>query len=321
MKTLKISSLWVFDFQDTVLFHLIKILSRSKIEIVSPHKADILVIGPYDITTIKRRFLNYFLRKGLFFNFSKLFPNIDIYSLRQNNPIRIFLSAENIRHTQFKSDFFITPDLGVFDDNHLRFPSWKDFVDWSSEGIFRNNNHSHPYRFGSHYNIDDLLKPLGSNFLKKKNFCMITSHLGEPRKSMYLAIQKHFKIDGYGPYFDKTIKDHSNSNFKKIDIMTKYAFNLCPENSLYPGFYTEKIPDSFLGKCLPVTWADKYIDVDFNKNSFVNLMDYMQNNYSDICDLLKQESYLKKFIDQPLLLKKPNLDLEKIFVKKIISLI
>ena len=86
--------------------------------------------------------------------------------------------------------------------------------------------------------------------------------------------------------------------------MKNYAFNLCPHNSLFPGYYEEKVPDAYLSKCLPITWADQNIDYDFNPRSFVNLIEYTKDNYASLIENLKSESFLKKFIDKPLFIKK-----------------
>ena len=61
------------------------------------------------------------------------------------------------------------------------------------------------------------MSPQGDFFLKKKReICLISSHFNEPRKSMYLNFLKNFKVDGYGPYFDKSIKNHySDAQSKK----------------------------------------------------------------------------------------------------------
>ena len=103
------------------------------------------------------------------------------------------------------------------------------------------------------------------------------------------------------------------------EILKNYSFNLCPENALYPGYYTEKVPDAFLGKCLPLAWADNYINSDFNEKSFINLLNYSKSNYLEINSLLKDDSFLKKFTTEPLLLKEPNLTEETKFLKKIFA--
>ena len=153
-----------------------------------------------------------------------------------------------------------------------------------------------------------------------KKFCFFASHLIEPRRSLLAQIGKFFTVDGYGPHFDKNLKTHNNEKFTKKNIMKDYAFNLCPENSLYPGYYTEKIPDAFFGKCLPVSWTDQNVDVDFNRNAFVNLLDYAKNNFIDICELLKDDSFLRKFTKEPLCFEKPNLLKEKEFIKSLLSI-
>ena len=323
MKTIKISSLFNFaDLNSSIIFKLFESLSKKKIEYVNPGQEDILFIGPYDINSIKKRSINFFLEKLKILKLREKFPNIDIYSFKRNyKPLRIFFSYENCRYDSIKADYYITSDFGVFTENHLRFPSWMDYIDWSaSENIYRNSNTLNSHRFGSYWNLDDLVKPLGEDFLrKKKEFCMFTSHLIEPRKSIYLKFSKNFKVDGYGPYFNKSIKNHNYSDFKTQNILKDYAFNLCPQNSLYPGYYTEGLVNAFVSKVLPVTWADKNINLDFNEKSFINLLDYTSSNYEEICNLMKDQNFLKKFAVEPLLFKKPNLEKEKNFIQKIIS--
>jgi len=320
VNNIKISFLWSENIKQSILFSLINFLSKKKIEIVPPSNADLLILGPYDHSSFKRRCFN-ILNKRIK-NINQKFPNLDIYSLNRNyKPIRLFVSSENYVPIDFKYDFSITCSLGIVDDNHLRFPVWKDDIDWSHEGFFRENS-SNTQRFGSFHNIEDFIKSQGKIFMeKKKIFCLFSSHLREPRKSLFTQISKSFLIDGFGPYFNKNLQSHNNNKFKKKDIMKNYAFNLCPENSLYPGYYTEKIPDAFLGKCLPVSWVDQNVDVDFNKKAFINMLDYTKDNYVTMCELLKDDIFLKKFTSEPLCFSKPNLDKEKKFINKIISIL
>ena len=134
-----------------------------------------------------------------------------------------------------------------------------------------------------------------------------------------MKFSKNFNVDGYGPYFNKSIKNHNSSEFKTQNILKDYAFNLCPQNSLYPGYYTEGLVNAFVSKTLPVTWADKNINLDFNEKSFINLLDYTSSNYDEICQLMKDQYFLKKFVTEPLLFQKPDLKNEKLFVQKILS--
>jgi hypothetical protein len=323
MRVLKIAFFAVHDkndLQNTVFFNLLKNICNKKIEISTTDNADILIVGPYDAINYKRAFLNKLSNIKFFKKFFNYFPNFDIYSFKRDyKPLRIFLSSENIHENLPQYNYSFNHDLGIVNDNHFRFPIWKDHIDWSHEGITRQHTLTSK-RFGALWKLDDLLKPQGTDFLnKKKKMCLITSHMTEPKMSIYLKFKQHFQVDGFGGYFQKEIRHHNNSNFKIKDILENYAFNLCPENSLFPGYYNERVPNAFLSKTLPITWADQNIDIDFNIKAFINLIDHAKNNYDDICDLLKDDSYLLNYTKEPLLLEKPNLDKEKIFVQKVLS--
>jgi hypothetical protein len=322
MKTLKLSYIWLPHFKETIFFYLINKLSKFRIEVVNLNKCDLLFIGPYDQGTHKRKIYNSLKNKFRFFHkLEEYFKNLEVYQVmnRSSAPLKVFLSSESFPHNLFKADFYITSNLGVFDNNHLRSPCWKNDIDWSDEGIVRDNNAGNAKRFGFFYKIESLLKNQGDDFLKKKNICFFTTALKEPRRSFYKFFSKRFKVDGFGTYFDKGIKNHNESKFKKFDIMKNYSFNLCPENILYPGYYTEKIPDAFIGKCLPISWVDNNAKVDFNPNTFINLNDYIHTDFEQLFDSLEDINFLRKYSKEPLLLKKPNLDDEIKFVERILA--
>jgi hypothetical protein len=318
MKKIKISTLWIGNFRESLIFKLIEDITNKKIEIVSIENSDILIFGPYDPHYIKRKFFNLIKKKFYFLN--NVFPNLDLYLLnRKIKPLRIFYSHEAYPLPDIYYDYSITTHLGISNGTRLRFPLWKDLIDWSHLGIKRELN-QFMKRFDNFYNIKELMSPQGDLFMgKKREICLFTSHLNEPRKSMYLSLLKNFKVDGYGPYFNNKIKDHNSSSFSKKEVLKQYAFNLCPENVLCPGFYTEKVPEAFLGKSLPITWSDNNISLDFNEKSFINLLNYSKNNYLEINSLLKDDSFLKKFTTEPLLLKEPDLTEEIKFLKKIFA--
>jgi hypothetical protein len=315
MKTIKIATLWTGgDLRESLIIKLIENLSKKKIEIVPPKKSDILIFGPYDTLSLKRKIVDFSRKKIRLVD--SIFANIDLYLLnRRIKPVRIFYSHENYNFPNIKYDFSITSHFGLNDKTHLRFPLWKELINWNHLGIERKLG-LFIRRFDNFYNIKELMSPQGDLFLKKeRKICLLSSHLNEPRKSMYFNFSKNFTVDGYGPYFNKNIKNHNFNPSSKKEILKKYAFNLCPENSLYPGYYTEKVPEAFLGKCLPLAWADNNINQDFNEKSFVNLLNYSKDNYMEISNLLKDESFLNKYTNQPLILKEPNLNKEINFIK------
>jgi hypothetical protein len=305
-------------FKNTLIYAIIRHILCKKIEIVSKANSDLHIFGPYNENIFFNKIVKFTKRKikklSLFSFKKKTLEKID------SKPIHIFYSHE-CRITEKNYDFAFTNHYGMPRETFCRIPFWKELIDWSHIGINREKT-NFIKRFGEYYKITDLMKPLGESFLKKKkNICLFTSHLLPPRNSMYEIFSKNFIVDGYGAYFDYSIKNHNSSNFSKKNILSNYAFNLCPENHLYPGCYSEKILESFLGGSLPLGYADHNINLEFNKNAFVNLIDYTHDDYAEICELLKDDNFLKKFANQPLITEEPNLENETQFIKKIIDLI
>lgn len=322
MKKIKVAFLWCSDVQNHLFFKILEKYSENKLIISDVKNCDLLFIGAYDFDhySIKRKIFNKFKKTRFFYLFERHFINLDLYSLRNYKPLRIFITTENLRRDeQLNSDFYITPDLGIYSENHLRFPIWKESLDWIHEGI-DHRNISNAKRYGRLIKIENLKKPLSENFLKRpREFSFFTTHLVEPRKTIYDIFNQNFKVHGYGKIFNKNIKNHNSSNICKKNILNKYAFNLCPNNSLYPGYYTESIIDAFDSGCLPVTWADQNIKHDFNEKAFINLNDHIKDNFSEICSMLKDEIYLKKFTSEPLITSDLNLDFEIKFAKLILK--
>ena len=314
MKKIKVSSLYSHDISSSTIFFLLKKFSKFDIEFSTPNNADLLFVGPYDHNTIKKKFKNKLKKILPFFDKKNIFG-------RLYQPIKVFFSVESyINQDNLDRDYHISPYLGIGRKNHLRFPSWKEGIDWSNFGIIRPPNSLNAIRFGKLYDLNELMRPQNDYFLKKdKKICFFTSHLNEPRRSIYNMLNKNFAIDGFGPYFNKEISNHNSSQFFKLDVMKKYRFNLCPHNSLYPGYYDEKIPDAFVAKTLPITWCDSNVDVDFNPSAFINLYSYCKSDYSELPSILNDETLLNKFSKEPLILKKIDLEQESIFVEKILK--
>ena len=65
-----------------------------------------------------------------------------------------------------------------------------------------------------------------------------------------------------------------------------YKFNICFENTLHPGYYTEKLIHAKVAGCIPVYWAEKTISNDFNDKSFINLYDF--NGVKDLVEYIIQ---------------------------------
>jgi hypothetical protein len=308
MKSVRIALLGTQHDYAQGLFPLIAASQGYSITWAKPNDADLIIYGAfYKPNTKPYRWLP--LRS------SALSLENQLVS-RHNKPLTLFHTCESLRHDIFATDYSISFDLGVQSPQHLRLPFWMELVDWSHEGIVGNTNP----RYGSLLSLTKMQAPLGNAFLSRvQKAAMITSHLLEPRKMLYEAVDKVIGVSGYGPYFNQAIKNHNQSNFEKRVLLNEFAFNLCPENHLFPGYYTEKIPESFLSGALPLSWVDANVCADFNPAALINLEPMAWQNFEPLEELLRSKQYLESFCDQVLLLKKPSLEPAKLFIKNILE--
>jgi hypothetical protein len=292
---------------------LLPIIAQSlgyQLDWVKPSQADLLILGPFIKPDAKKlkccpKPLRPMVQAAL-----------DLASSSGSGPLRVFHSAENLRHDTVPADYSISFDLNISSANHFRLPYWMEMIDWSHEGIVGNHNP----RYGQLMKIERLMQPLGNRFLqKKKAAAFLSSHIREPRKTIFEAVQKVMPITGFGVHFNKNIESHHLSGFLKQDLLQEFGFNLCPENGMYPGYYTEKIPEAFFADCLPITWADENVKIDFNPNAFINLAPMTWCNYAPLKEILNSMQILDGFASQALLLKAPSILPFRDFVKRILE--
>lgn len=268
--------------------------SIERYELASPLECDILITGP-------------------FLNRSK-FEKIK-FKLRNKKAIILFHSSENTRMKKNNANFFITSDLGINQDNHIRIPHWYNIIDWSHDGVKNTLDND---RFGRMITIDELMRKRSFQDAsqRKKRAAAICAHLNQPRQSLFENLQKVLEVDGYGPAFEKDQNDHNAGVKSKISILQDYLFNFCPENSMHPGYYTEKPVEAWAAGCIPIYWADPMFEMDFNKKSIINLYDYYNR---DLKLILDNEEWLEMTYEEPLVLKRPSLEEIKFFLRKILD--
>jgi len=88
------------------------------------------------------------------------------------------------------------------------------------------------------------------------------------RHEVINQLAKKHNIDVYG-YGYKPVEN-------KIEAMAGYAFSITIENSIQPGYWTEKIVDCFKAGCIPLFWGDKSVEEHFSKDGIVYFNDIQE---------------------------------------------
>jgi hypothetical protein len=162
------------------------------------------------------------------------------------------------------------PDLALYDltistvyledDALIYMPLWFMNVDWFKDNSLLNDLMA---RFGRAIEPEELVQV--SSF-KKTKFC--SAVIGRHHYLRMYAISKLKDFGGCDVY------GRANAIDKKLDALEPYFYNLCFENSLAPGYITEKLIEAKMAGCVPLYYG-YFVDKEkYNMGSFINLADY-----------------------------------------------
>ena len=195
--------------------------------------------------------------------------------IKCNAKVKIFYTGENLnRYPPYNNmgllkktfDLIVGFNKTNIKENVIRFPLWLMY---------------YPY-----YDVqdasDNLLTHLNrrylNNIVKKKQFlasCVCRHDRGGQRTVLYNEMSKYGKIlcpsafkKNTGP-IGRTTKD-------KVNFISNGVYNICPENSAYEGYHTEKIFHALEAGTIPIYWGVDLPEKDLlNKKCycFVNIRD------------------------------------------------
>lgn len=188
-----------------------------------------------------------------------------------NRVRKIFFTGENRRPWNYQAHFAISFD---FVDGHqfYRLPLYilDNFngIKIGCESLYDKNLD----RFSNlAYTSDD--------WHRRTKFCGFVSGNGgsQSRNIMFERLTAYKKVDAAGPLFNNIghiIPRGLEAQKHKMEFLKDYKFNLCYENSSYPGYVTEKLPHALVAGTVPIYWGSPVVDMDFNTNAFINRHDF-----------------------------------------------
>lgn len=143
----------------------------------------------------------------------------------------------------------------------------------------------------------------------KEGFCSFVVRNGgcPERNSIFESLNSYKQVDSGGPLFNNVggpiDQDGFNSHITKTNFIKKRKFHIAYENSMYPGYVTEKILHGFLGESIPIYWGSPCVEMDFNPNAFINRHRFNTTqemlNYVTVVD--KNDDLYDEMMSQPIL--------------------
>lgn len=217
----------------------------------------------------------------------------------------IMYLGENMRPSYIGYNYSLSFDYDTYGGRNFRLPLWWSRLAWDrfEQKPRRANHHNHGYE--QLIDIKSLMRPRKLDMTGKDKFCALIANNPEGlRINLYNSISEYKQVDGYGNMFGRPLRA------SKLDLLPEYKFCLCPENSIYDGYVTEKLIDAYAGGTVPIYSGDISVIDDFNEGAYLNYQFAKNMNYfvNKIADLDEYEELYKGVYEQPLLKKEPSLN-------------
>jgi hypothetical protein len=225
---------------------------------------------------------------------------------RFNDKKKIFYIAEvdekiREKYLSFNGyDYSITVDFDTYNGRNVRIPHWMLYVDFYNIGSYNNPEYIFPKEY--------LIGPNKFYDIPKTKFCStVFSSPYQVRYDIVNTLNKYKPVDCYGKIHSLKIP---NGELNKMNLISEYKFNICFENTIHPGYYTEKLLQAKMSGALPLYYSDKGYVEDFNPECCLNMINFssMEEYLEKIIEIDKDDVLYKKIIQQPLFKEMPSLD-------------
>lgn len=204
------------------------------------------------------------------------------------NCIKIFYTGENERPWNYRCHHAITFDH-IDNEQHYRLPLYVIYD-------YDNQRRNVPHSGNCHREMHDLSGEKGfCSFIVKNPAC-------EKRNNFFHRLNAYKPVASAGPLFNNhpPLARGEDSVKSKLEFLPKFKFNLCFENSSYPGYATEKLYEALVGKTVPIYWGSPTIECDFNPRAFLNWHEYQDDDkfFEAIVELDNDpEAYTNMFLE------------------------
>lgn len=196
----------------------------------------------------------------------------------------------------------------VFDlEPHIRYPGWYSCIPISEDSFYGD-------RFGKIYcDYANDQSNMGENMGKEFDISIIISNPVCNRMQFVELLEKEgLKVNKAGRAYGRPIKS-------KAKILHSSKMNICFENTIIPGYVTEKLPDAKLNGCIPIYWGPYEASKDFNERCFLNLAQVkdIKRFIIEIKEILNDPISIANIHAEPLFAQKPEIEA---YIKRVRSL-
>jgi hypothetical protein len=189
--------------------------------------------------------------------------------------IKILYSNENLYHKQYKkiTDKIDSFDYFIGDCNYENCTNWYRIPSfYMYHSIFQKKDKYYEQIINNKFNIEN----------KKKNICLVSKNPQYLRLKIINKLKlKKITVDCPGRV-GKNIPDIGMSWDDKINFLSEYHINVCPENSYLADYITEKLLHASLANCIPVYWGCEHLEHGLYNKDKILLINKDKSNLDKI---------------------------------------
>src|SRR6185312_13316509 len=148
-------------------------------------------------------------------------------------------------------------------------------------------------------------RPAWAAIRAHERFCCFVAGKSEPHRNAAMqSLATVGPVDGFGDLFGNPLRR------SKYELLPGYRFNLCFENSAFPGYYTEKPVQAWVGGCIPLYYSDPWFRHDFNPKAVINRIDFpsLADFTRHVAEVERSPVLFDALAAEPLLTRRPSLD-------------
>jgi len=200
---------------------------------------------------------------------------------------RIWWTGENLRPPIQMFDATYTCNLDDTAIENYFFPYWFYRLNWG----FGDNG------FEYQPNPSELLENRQEE-KRNRNACSFSSSIEPHRKFVNYAVGGLMSLDEYGFSANKPVES-------KAQFASRYGFQVCTENDIYPNYVTEKVIEAWVSGNIPI-WSGCDELQFLNKNAIIDVTGLTSNEISEKISGVSDEqaAYMRSL---PILNRMPSL--------------
>jgi alpha(1,3/1,4) fucosyltransferase len=184
-----------------------------------------------------------------------------VVRLNSGNFVRVFFTGENFEPDMAGCEFAMTFSALTDHPNHLRLPLW----------VYEDRG----WGFGP----EKLVKTTDIDWEKivreKTEFCnFVYLHEVPYRDAIFTRLNTYKRVDAAGRAMNNmkgwTVPMAPSRVAAKVEFFRRYKFTLAVENTIWPGYMTEKLADPMFADSIPIYVGDPQAQLSFDTDSYID---------------------------------------------------